>query len=144
MWLPQGIGSLPNSLLWLWETPIGLTIVFPAVPSLILSVTPARAGIPLWLGSSNTTSRTLSLSGWGLPEQAHYSVIIRHRSLALLRVRFINIQYFGITQFTLYTALTLDITQFPDYMAISRHEHTTTLSYIKNTSALVKSTRHIE
>ena len=63
---------------------------------------------------------------WGLPEQTHYSVIIRHRSLALLlRMHFIDILYFRITQFTLYTALTSDITQFPDYMAMSRHDDTT-------------------
>ena len=98
---PQGFGSLPNSLLRLWETPYATLLVFPALPVSRTLSNPARAGIPLWLGSSNTTSRTLSLSVWCLPEQTHYSFIIRHRSLALLRVRFINILYFGITQFTL-------------------------------------------
>ena len=66
MWLPQGFGSLPNSLLRLWETPYATLLVFPALPSLVLSVTPARAGIPLWLGSSNTTSRTL-ITQWVRP-----------------------------------------------------------------------------
>ena len=130
VWLPQGFGGLPNSLLRLWETPYATLLVFPALPVSRTLSNPARAGIPLWLGSSNTTSRTLSLCVWGLPEQTHYSFIIRHRSLALLQVRFINILhvYFGITQFTLYTSITLDITQFPDYKALSRHEYTTTLS----------------
>ena len=64
VWLPHGSGSLPNSLLRLWETPYATLLVFPAFPPLVLSCSnPARVGIPLWLGSSNTTSRTLSLSG---------------------------------------------------------------------------------
>ena len=62
VWLPQGFGSLPNSLLRLWETPYTTLLVFPALPISRTLSNPARAGIPLWLGSSNTTSRTLSLS----------------------------------------------------------------------------------
>ena len=56
VWLPQGFGSLPNSLLRLWETPYVTLLVFPALPVSRTLSNPARAGIPLWLGSSNTTS----------------------------------------------------------------------------------------
>ena len=51
--------SRPNSLLRLWETPYATLLVFHALPVSRTLSNPARAGIPLWLGSSNTTSRTL-------------------------------------------------------------------------------------
>ena len=49
----------------------------------------------------------------------------------------------GITLFTLFTLITFEITRFPDYLAISPDENTTTLYYFTNTSALVKSTRQL-
>ena len=59
MRLPQGFGSLSNSLLRLWETPYTTLLIFPAYPASRTLCNPARAGISLWLGRFHTTFRTL-------------------------------------------------------------------------------------
>ena len=79
--------------------------------------------------------------------QTHFStsrLTIRYQSLARLHESFNTILHLGITQLTLYIAITFVIQQFPDYIAISGHYYKSTLSHFRNTSALVKNTRQTE
>ena len=69
-----GFREPPYKLAWPRETTYTTITVFPVVSVLFNPNYPARAGIPLWLGGLTSTFRT----------QAHKSLYLQHRSLALL------------------------------------------------------------
>ena len=120
MWLPQGFGSLPNSLPRLRETPYTTyyVVVFPGIHVSTVPLDPARAGIPFTYGWFQLTFRNLTLNIYNLPARAHNSAYNCPRPLAPFPVHLVIILHFGITLFTLYRSVTYN-TPLQDYKAVS-------------------------
>ena len=143
MWLPQGFGSLQNSLPRLWQPPYTKYLSSLVFTSRWFLLTQLGRVSPLLMGGSIPIFRTLALNVCGLPAQAHNSGYIRHRPLAPLPVRLTIIILRNHTIDTLQIS-NIYYNSISGLLGCFAGQHTTTLYILQNTSPLAKSTRQTE
>ena len=80
-----GFREPPRKLAWLPGNSLPDSDVFPVILRFVPKY-PARAGVPLRIWSLASTIRTLPNMVCGLPKQAHKSLSLQPRSLALFHV----------------------------------------------------------
>ena len=94
---------------------------------------PARVGIPLRLWGLASTFRTLTNAVWGLPKQAHKSLYLQHRSLALLfHASDLTPSFWNNTHYFI-LSLIIELYRFP---SIRRTIHLTSLGHINAMNSL--------
>ena len=112
--------------------------VFLVVSVLFNPNYPARAVIPLHLWGLASTFWTLTNAVWVLPKQAHKSLYLQHRSLALLfRASDLTPSFWNNTHYFI-RSLIIELYRFP---SIRRTIHLTSLGHINTIGLFPSRTR---